>query len=171
MVVGQVPLAGGEFEEFADVMAPLGEVGESFGEDGRVVVSPPDGLRNGPEPRRSLPVEVPADALVEPRLMVTCCEVGLLWTGRSTVAVGNAMGGAPHGNVAREIATPTRKASESWLSYTRYGWPNRSPVTGSSPLPNSSLICSALTTSPDPMLSRPTSPDPIQMPGDSPFAE
>lgn len=68
-------------------------------------------------------------------------------------------------------ATSRLNSSTASLRYTLYASPSCSPVTGCAPAPNSSFICSAVTPPPTSRPSIPTSPDPTQCPGASPFAE
>ena len=89
-------------EETVDVMALLGQYGEPFGKDGRVVVAVSDELGDWPDPGRALLVEVMIEALIEPLLVFAGREVDLRWTSWPSIAFGYAMGGTPHFYVARE---------------------------------------------------------------------
>ena len=91
-------------------MALLGQYGEPFGKDRRVVVASSDKLDDWPEPRRALLVEVMVEALIEPLLVFAGREVDLRWTSRPSVALGYAVGGAPHFYIACEASR------ESWRS-------------------------------------------------------
>ena len=52
-------------EEKAYVLTLLGECGELFSKNRRVVVAASDELGDGPDPCRALPVEVMVEALIE----------------------------------------------------------------------------------------------------------
>lgn len=92
-----------KLEETVDVVALLGQYGEPFSKDRRVVITASDELGDWPDPGRALLVEVMIEALIEPPLVFVGREVDLRWTGRPSVAVGYAVGRAPDFYVAREV--------------------------------------------------------------------
>ena len=64
-------------EQMVYVVALLGQFGEPFSEDRRVVVAASNEFGDWPDPRCALLVEVMVEALIEPLLVVAGREVDL----------------------------------------------------------------------------------------------